>query len=253
MTIVSENVRYRAADLSMHGRLFRDAGATSPLPGALVYPDGFGIGEHAYEVAERLAGLGYVALACDLYGEAYCSGGPCPEVKARNDRISVDPGLFRAIATTPYELLRNRPEVDGARIVAAGYCFGGALGLDLAFTGAEVAAVASFHPSFRVLSLPEAGKARGRLHLFVGAEDYAAPPEARAELEAAFAGQGVRWRMTLYGGVKHAFTTRNCEGMGDKVAYDAEADRDSWAQSLAMFDAALREAPTRAHPASPAP
>jgi dienelactone hydrolase len=40
----------------------------------LVFPEAFGLGEHAMSRAERLAGLGYVALACDLRGDGRVSG-----------------------------------------------------------------------------------------------------------------------------------------------------------------------------------
>jgi dienelactone hydrolase len=240
MAVVSEAVRYQAAGRPMHGRLFRDEAWTGARPGVLVYPDGFGLGDFIFAVAERFAALGYVSLACDLYGNGFRSHGPSEAVRAENDRAS-DPAVLRAIGESAYGLFAARPEVDAARIAAAGYCFGGTVGLDLAFSGAPVAAVAAFHPSFRVIATDQAERASGRLHLFVGAEDYAAPPATRAAFEAGMAGKGVRWRMTLYGGVKHAFTDPDCPGMGEKVAYDAAADRDSWDATVAMFAEAFAE------------
>lgn len=239
MTITAEDVRYAALDMPMHGRLFRDLAWRGPRPGVLVFPEGFGVSEHTYRAAARIAELGYVALACDLYGEAFFSGGPTPEVRGRNEKIVAAPGGVRAVGESAFELLRARPEVDAGRIAAAGYCFGGTIGLELAFAGAPVAAVAALHPSFRGLSLADAGRARGRLELFIGAEDYAAPPEARAQFEAALAGQGVRWTMTVFGSVKHGFTNPDCAGMGDRVAYDAEADRRSWEAMAALFEETL--------------
>ena len=236
---MNEDVRYTALDTPMHGRLFRDPSATGPQPGVLVFPEGFGISEHTYGIAEKLAALGYVALAADLYGEGFFHNGPSADIATRNAKITADPARMQAVGRSAFDLLAARPEVDAGRIAACGHCFGGTVATALAFSGAPVAAVASLHPSFRGLDLDRAANARCPIHLFVGAEDYAAPPAARAGFEAVMAGTGVRWRMTVYGGVKHGFTNPDCEGMGEKVAYDAEADADSWAQMTALFAAAF--------------
>jgi dienelactone hydrolase len=137
--------------------------------------------------------------------------------------------------------LRSLVCVDQDRIAAIGYCLGATVAMELAFSGAPIRAVAGFHPSFTGLSLEAAGQARGPIHLFIGAEDYAAPAQARAEVEQALEGKGVQWRMTVYGSVKHSFTNPNCAGMGDKVAYDAEADEHSFEAMRALFDQTLSQ------------
>jgi dienelactone hydrolase len=78
MSVKAEDVRYGS---SMHGRLFRDDLSSDPRPGVLVFPEGFGISDHTYKAAERVAALGYVALACDLYGGGYFHNGPSPETQ----------------------------------------------------------------------------------------------------------------------------------------------------------------------------
>lgn len=69
MAVRSETVAYEANGLAMVSQFYVDDSTTGPRPGILVYPEAFGLGEHAKSRAERLAGLGYAALACDLHGQ----------------------------------------------------------------------------------------------------------------------------------------------------------------------------------------
>jgi dienelactone hydrolase len=228
MAIVSEDIRYTAVDSEMHSRLFRDEGWTDRRPAVMIFPEGFGISEHTYDAAFRIAELGYVALACDVYGEGYFHNGPCPELVERNLKLTSDQNRMRRAGFAPLELLQARGDVDASRIAAAGYCLGGTVAMELGFAAAPIRCVTSFHPSFRGLTLAEAGNTRCPIDLYMGADDYASPPEARAAFEEAMKETGVRWRMIVYGAVKHSFANPNCAGMGDAVAYDAEATRHSW-------------------------
>ncbi|MEZ5736789.1 MAG: dienelactone hydrolase family protein [Novosphingobium sp.] len=239
MVIVSEEVRYRALDLSMRGRLFRDDSARGTRPAVLIFPEGFGISEHTYAAARRVAELGYVGLACDLYGDAYFHNGPSDYLRERNVALTTDQALMRATGTSALDVLHARADVDNARIAAAGYCLGGTIAMELGFAGAPVAAIASFHPSFKGMTYADAANVPCPMEIFLGAEDYASPPETRALFEQAMHGKGVRWRMTVYGSVKHSYTNPNCEGMGEAVAYDEEADRHSWNAMVAMLETAF--------------
>jgi dienelactone hydrolase len=236
MAIVSEDLRYTAIDTEMHGRLFRDDAWTGPRPAVLVFPEGFGISDHTYDAARRITELGYIGMACDIYGGAHFHNGPCPDLVERNLKLTSDRNRMRATGTVPLDLLRARDDVDAARIAAAGYCIGGTLAMELAFAEAPIRAAVAFHPSFRGLTLDDAGKSSCPVHLHIGVDDYAAPPEARAAFETAMRGTGVRWRMMLYGGVKHSFANPDCAGMGDAVAYDAEVHEDSWCSMAELFE-----------------
>jgi dienelactone hydrolase len=72
-----------------------------------VFPEGFGISEHTYGKAEDMAKLGYVAMACDLYGNGWFHNGPTPEVRANNERI-MKVGLL-AVGRSAYDVLRASP------------------------------------------------------------------------------------------------------------------------------------------------
>lgn len=239
MAIVSEDIRYRAQGRTMHGRLFRDDAWQGARPAVTVFPEGFGISDHTYEAARRIARLGYLGFACDLYGEGFFHNGPHPYLGERNTELTTDRQALRAIGTSALAVLHARADVDAARIAAIGYCLGGTIAIELGFAGERLAAISTFHPTFRGLTLADAANTPCPMQLFVGADDYACRPEARVTFEAAMEGTGVRWQMTVYGGVRHSFTNPDCQGMGDKVAYDAEADRHSWSEMAALFETVL--------------
>ena len=239
MAIASEDIRYVSNGTEMHGRLFRDDGWTGQRPAVLVFPEGFGISEHTFAAARRMTELGYIGVACDLYGGGYFHNGSMPRHISENERFTAEPERLLAVGTGALEHVRARDDVDGSRIAASGYCLGGTIAMALAFDVAPIVAVASFHPSFRCLPLANAAKIVCPMHLFIGSLDYAAPPEARAAFEKAMGASGAAWRLMLYGGVKHSFTNPNIEGLGDRAAYDPEADAHSWASMAALFEKTL--------------
>ena len=64
----TETIEYKDGDVTLRGYLAYDETKTGKRPGILVMPEALGLGTHAKSRAERLAQLGYVALAGDPYG-----------------------------------------------------------------------------------------------------------------------------------------------------------------------------------------
>jgi dienelactone hydrolase len=233
--IVGEDVTYRAGDTQMRGRLFTHASQREPLPGVLVFPEGFGISEHTYCEAQRIAGLGYVVLACDLYGDGYFLNGPSEVTMARRDRALAELRLY-GIGKSALNYLASRAEVDRQRIAACGYCLGATVAMELALLGEPIAAVAGFHPSFGHLTLDRPTRLSCPIQLFIGTLDYAGAPDKRAVFEHAM--KDIRhpsWRMTIYGGVRHSFTNPHIQGMGDACGYDQGAHEHSFAALASLF------------------
>lgn len=232
----SEEITYQADGLSMRSRLYLPDGASGRRPGVLVFPEAFGLGEHTLSSAERLASLGYVALACDLHGEAklYNELGPVmPLIGA----LRQAPEHTRARARGALDALTSRPEVDAAKVAAIGFCFGGTMALELARGGADVASVVGFHSGLATTAPHDAKNIKGKVLVCLGADDPSIPPEQRSAFETEMREGRVDWRMHLYGGVVHSFTNPEADAMGrpEMARYDAGADRRSWAEMLALF------------------
>ena len=152
-----ETLTYQADGLTMRSQLFFEP-AAEPRPGVLVFPEAFGLGAHAISRAERLAALGYVALACDLHGEGSVID-DLQQAIGMLQPLSADPSRIRARAAGGLDALLARPEADPARIAAIGFCFGGTMALELARSGAELKAVVGLHSG---LARPRPGRRPGR-------------------------------------------------------------------------------------------
>ena len=128
---------YQADGLAMQGHFASDPQATGLRPGVLVFPEAFGLGAHARQRAERLAGLGYIALAGDLHGNQY-NAGDLDEALGLLAPLRAAPSRIRARAAGALQALLAQPGVDPDRIGAIGYCFGGTMALELARSGAPM-------------------------------------------------------------------------------------------------------------------
>ena len=226
----TEIVKYAADGLTMVSHLYFDDRQKGPRPAILVFPEAFGLGEHAKSRAERLAGLGFVALACDLHGNGEMVSG-LPAVMAIVGPMMADPTHTHARARGGYDALIARPEVDGEKIAAIGYCFGGTMALELARSGAAIAGAVGFHSGLATARPQDAKAIQARVLVCIGADDPSIPPEQRAAFEAEMRGGDVDWQLHLYGGVVHSFTNPAADKMGrpEFARYDADADTRAWA------------------------
>ncbi len=229
-----ETVTYQADGLTMRGDLYVGAGG-GKRPGVLVFPEAFGLSENARERARKLSELGFTALACDLHGEAKLVT-DLDEALGLLAPIRQNPGRIRARSQGGMDALLAH-DVDPARVMAIGYCFGGTMALELARGGAAIAAVCGFHSGLATTQPEDAKNIRAKILVMIGADDPAIPPEQRAAFEAEMRAAKVDWQMHIYGGVRHSFTNKHADRVGrpELARYDADADARSWASMLALF------------------
>jgi dienelactone hydrolase len=231
-----ETLTYQADGLTMKSELFFEP-SNRPRAGVLVYPEAYGLNKHALERAERLASIGYMALACDLHGEAQVVEDLGVSI-GMLDALYADPSKTRARATGGLRALAARPQVDAARIGAIGFCFGGTMSLELARSGADIKAVVGFHSGLATAAPKTDAKAiKARILVCIGADDPFIPLEQRAAFEAEMRDAGVDWQMNLYGNTVHSFTNPNAANAKrpDALRYSAEADNRSWKSMQDLF------------------
>jgi dienelactone hydrolase len=231
----SEVLRYAANGLNLESVLYFDETKTGKRPAVLVFPEGFGLSEHTKEKAQRLAGLGYVTLANDLYGESKTVN-TLDEVTGFIGPLMENPQKISAYAEAGLKALAARPEVDASRIAAIGYCFGGTVALELARGGADVKGVAGFHSGLNTVRPKNAKNIKGKVLVCIGADDPIIGPDVRQAFSAEMTAGKVDWQLHLYGGVVHSFTNKGADSRGvpDVLRYSANADRRSW-NSLVDF------------------
>lgn len=233
----TEILTYEADGLQMQSHLYLDDSAQGRRPGVLVFPEAFGLGEHAKSRAERLAALGYVALACDLHGEGVTHD-DLDAVIGIIQPLRQQPERTRARAGGGLDALAARPEVDASRIAAIGYCFGGSMALELVRAGRGIVGAVGFHSGLATASPAAAGTARGKVLVCLGADDPSINAEQRGTFEREMREAGLDWQMHVYGGVVHSFTNPAAGRLArpDFARYDAGADTRSWAAMLGFFE-----------------
>jgi dienelactone hydrolase len=233
--MIEREIAYEVAGTTYLGTYYADDGLAGARPGVLVAPEGGGLTEHTRSIARRLSDVGYAALAMDYYG----GGKPLDDINQVMVRLGpwfADPTGIREIATAALAALAAEPETDPTKLAAIGYCFGGTTALELARSGAALKAVVGFHSGLGTVKPAAAGAIKGKVLVNIGADDPIVPPEQRAAFEAEMKTAGVDWRVILYGCVGHSFTNPDVGRLErEGFAYDAVADRRSWAAMIDLF------------------
>src|SRR5690606_495563 len=109
------------------------------------------------------------------------------------------------------------------------YCFGGSTALQLAYSGADLDAVITFHAALPAASPEDAKKIKARLLICHGAADSFIPRQAIDAFKEPLNQANVPWTFMSFSGAKHGFTVPDADEKGlEGLAYDARADRESW-------------------------
>lgn len=234
--MVSHNTAYEIDGKTYTGFL-ADGSRGKPAPGVLVCHQGGGLTDHARERARMLAELGYVAFALDMYGEVATSR---EHAMALIAGMVQNPGLLRARAAAGFDVLKRQPGVDPARLAAIGYCFGGAVVLEMARCHPELACVVAFHPGLSQQAEHDDRKIRGKVMVCAGEQDPLIAPAARERFIALMKEGEADWQLLTYGGAGHSFTDRTVDAFGmPGFFYHAATDRRSWAAMRDLFDEAM--------------
>jgi dienelactone hydrolase len=197
----------------------------------LVVHGGAGLDAHAREQASRLAGLGYLVLACDLFGPGVT--GDRARVVATLTGLRDDPPKLRRRAQAGLGALAAHPQCDG-RTAAVGYCFGGLTALELARGGARLAGVASVHGTLATTLPASEGAIAARILVCHGALDPHVPMAQVDAFVAEMNAARADWQLALYGGAVHGFTHREATGAMPGVAFHPQADARA-GQAVRLF------------------
>lgn len=234
-----QTISFDHAGATLKGQLATPAAGSGLRPLVLVFPSALGLGTHALTSAQRLADLGYLGLGVDMYGDGLYSGYDSngAETGGHFEAFLKSPQSLRDRTVAWLDHARTLPGVDPQRIAAIGYCFGGHCVLELARSGADLKAVVSYH-GILTTQLPAAhGSIRAHVTAYCGGVDSFAPADTidglRRELEAV----GAKNQVTVFNDVEHSFTDPDAGKMGRPgIAYDALADRVSWAGTVALLE-----------------
>jgi dienelactone hydrolase len=232
MTI--EPFDYRDGDTPLRGYLAREDVQANRRPAVLVVHEAFGLDGHVKERSQRLAEIGYVALAADMYDQMPRDRAHAMELMKS---LRSDPAKVRQRARAALDALASHPSVDSSRMAAIGYCFGGYVALELARDGVRLRGVVSFHGSLKTDRPAEPGTIKAKVLVCHGANDPFIPPADVVAFEDEMRRAGTDWQVISYGNAVHGFTNRQADARGIKgVGYSESADRRSWAAMRSFFE-----------------
>src|SRR6266496_2025869 len=238
--VKTRELEYQQDGTVLQGFIAWDDAGRGKRPGVLVVHEWWGHNEHARNQARRLAEAGYVGFALDMYGKGKVTTHP-QDAQAFVNEVTKDPAVLAARFNAALEQLKRDPHVDTTRLAAIGYCFGGAVVLGMARAGADLAAVVTFHGALATQTPAQPGKVKARILVLAGGADPFVPPEQVEAFKKEMQAAGAQFEVVVYPGAKHGFTNPDAGSYGmDQLAYNAAADRQSWAAMLALFHTVLR-------------
>lgn len=239
--VKTKPISYTYEGTTFKGFLAWDDAGQGKRPGVLVVHEWWGLNDYARKRAEQLAKLGYVAFACDMYGEGKTTEHP-KEAGEFAGAVRKNVKSWQGRAQAALKVLQDQENVDATKLAAIGYCFGGSTALQLAYTGADLKAVVTFHAALPVPEADQAKAIKARLLINHGAMDKFIPEETITKFRAALEDAKVDYTMVYLGGAVHSFSVK---GVDDKkvagLAYNAAADQRSWAYMKLLFQEAFGE------------
>ncbi len=232
-------VTYSVDGKEFTGYLAVDTAIAGKRPGVVVVHEWWGHDAYARRRAELLAANGYTAIALDMYGTGKHAEHP-KDAKAFMMEAVKSADAMQARFRAAYDLLKSQDSVDGSKMAAIGYCFGGKVVLDMARMGVDLKGVVSFHGNLTPAVKAKRGVIKAKVRAFNGGADGFVSPESISSFRAEMARAGADYEFVSYPGVVHSFTNPGATERGKKfkmpLAYDAHADGDSWQKTMVFFE-----------------
>jgi len=237
--IKTKDVTYSYDGTTMKGLLVWDDAQTGKRPGVLVVHEFWGLSDYTKKRAEQLAGLGYVAFACDMYGGGKLAETP-KEAGALAGGLRKDHKTWMGRALAALKVLQDDSNVDASKLAAIGYCFGGSTALELANTASPIAAAVGFHAALPPVDAEKAKKITARILIAQGADDTFITDESIKQTKDAYDAAKVNYRYVAYPGAVHSYTVADADARNLKgIRYNAAADRQSWDDMKKLFGEAF--------------
>jgi dienelactone hydrolase len=223
----AEPISWSHDGVDFDGYLVYDKGGKDLRPGLLMVPNWMGVNDSAIEKARQVAGDDYVVLLVDMYGRGVRPANPQEAGKAAGavyaDRPALRGRIQAALGTLRAQA--GKVPVDAARIGGFGFCFGGAVALELARSGADVAGVVSFHGNLSTTLPAGSGAVKAGVLVLNGADDTYVPAEQIAAFEAEMKAAGADWQFVNYAGAVHCFAEADANSPPGCVYHERSAKR----------------------------
>ncbi|WP_223450349.1 MULTISPECIES: dienelactone hydrolase family protein [unclassified Pseudomonas] len=239
--IKAQEIPYQSPDgTKLIGYYAYDDAVKGPRPGVVVVHEWWGLNDYAKRRARDLAGLGYSALAIDMYGDGKNTEHPKDAMAFMQAAIK-DSAAASARFQAGLDLLKKQPQTDPDKIAAIGYCFGGSVVLNAARQGLPLAGVVSFHGALATKAPATPGSVKAKILVEHGALDSMVTAENVAAFKAEMDKAGADYQFVNLEGAKHGFSNPDADRLshgdhgGPDIGYNKAADEKSWADMQAFF------------------
>jgi carboxymethylenebutenolidase len=216
--------------------------AEGTYPGIVVLQEVFGVNSHIRDVTERIAKLGYVAIAPALFqrlAPGFETGYTPPELEVGRkyawEQTKASELLSDIQAAIDY--LKTLPQVKPEAIGCIGFCFGGHVAY-LAATLPDIKATAAFYgigiptrtPGGGSPTITRTSEISGTIYAFFGLEDASIPTDHVERIAAELTKYHISHKIFRYHGAGHGFF---CDR---RTSYNPEAAADAWEQVKQLFN-----------------
>lgn len=237
--IQTQEIQYSSGGTTLNGYLAYDDSIQGKRPGVLVVHEWWGHNEHARDRARMLAGLGYTALAVDMYGDGKFAEHPEKAGEFMNAAFKDWKGS-KAKFNAAKKLLQNHATVDPERIASIGFCFGGAVSIRMAREGADLDAVVAFHSALPTEPPVSKGKVKAAVLVLNGSEDAWLDPKAVAAFKKEMSAATKDFQYLTLAGAKHSYTNKLADEFSkkfkmDNLKYNKRADKRAWSAMQNLF------------------
>ena len=234
--IQTREIQYTAADESTLIGYYAAPENSQAIAGVIVAPEWWGRNEYTEQRARELAGHGYAALAIDMYGDKKVTTDAKQAyewmMQTFEDTETIVTRASAALAT-----LAQQTEVNADKLAAIGFCYGGKVVLDLARSGADLKAVATFHATLAPKAPAQEGQVKAEIMVFHGEEDSMVTLDDVAKFKEEMFAAKVNHEVIVYEDAKHGFSNpladERAKANGVDLGYNAEAEQKSLA---AMYE-----------------
>ena len=233
----ADKVSWKDGGKDFDGYLVWDDATNAKRPGLLMVPNWWGVTPAAIAKAKTIASDDFVILLVDMYGRE-----PRPtnadEAGKAAGRVFAAGDAPRTRSAAALEVLRRsagKAPVDPDRIGAIGFCFGGAIVLELLRSGAQLDGAATFHASLDSPKPAKKGNIKTPLLVMNGAADGFVSHESADAFQKEMADAGADWQFVNFGGAKHCFAEPDEHGREPGCEFHAPSYWRSMAKMRVFF------------------
>jgi dienelactone hydrolase len=235
--IKEQNVSFVANGTTFKAFVAYDDNIKGKRPAILVLPEWWGLNDYPKMRVRKLAELGYIAMAIDVFGDGKIAADPT-EAQKLTGPFYKDPNFAKARLDQALKALKAFPQTDMENVAAIGYCFGGGLVLNYAKLGADLKGVVSFHGGVSGGAPVDKKLLKAKVLVCQGASDTFVPQKDAETFKHKLDSIGADNTLKVYPNAMHAFTNPAATETGKKfkmpIAYNEEADKASW-EDMKMF------------------